>query len=80
MIEKGNYGTLRELERMLLPNKKDIYVPQRLIQKHQLRDGSLVEGRLGRDRYSRLVDAPLAGKNQPGHDQGNDPDHALAVH
>ena len=48
MIEKGNYGTLRDLERMLLPDKKDIYVPQRLIQKHKLRDGSLLEGPLGR--------------------------------
>jgi len=48
MIEKGDYGTLRDLERMLLPDKKDIYVPQRLIQKHKLRDGSLLEGPLGR--------------------------------
>ena len=48
MIEKGNYGTLRDFERMLLPSKKDIYVSQRLIQKHKLKDGSLLEGRLGR--------------------------------
>ena len=54
MIEKGDYGTLRDLERMLLPSKKDIYVPQRLIQKHRLREGSFIEGRLGRGQKHKF--------------------------
>jgi transcription termination factor Rho len=48
ILEPGKYGTLRDPERMLLPSKQDIYVPQRLIQKYKLRDGSLLEGPLGR--------------------------------
>ncbi|MCH2104956.1 MAG: transcription termination factor Rho [Planctomycetes bacterium] len=54
IIEKGNYGTLRDPERMLIPNKKDIYVPQRLIQKHKLRDGSLIEGPIGRGQKHKF--------------------------
>ena len=38
---------------MLLPSKQDIYVPQRLIQKYKLRDGSLLEGPLGRGQKSK---------------------------
>ena len=48
ILEPGKYGTLRDPERMLLPTKQDIYVPQRLIQKYKLRDGSMLEGPLGR--------------------------------
>jgi transcription termination factor Rho len=54
MIEPGKYGTLRDTERMLLPSKEDIYVPERLIQKHKLRDGSLIVGDLGRGQKHKF--------------------------
>jgi len=54
IIEKGNYGTLRDLDRMLIPDKKDVYVSQRLIQKHNLRDGSLIEGPIGRGQKHKF--------------------------
>ena len=72
MIEPGKYGTLRDVENMLLPNKKDVYVPQRLIQKHRLRDGSLVEGNLGRgQKYKfQLVDVVSVDGRTPEEAEG----------
>jgi transcription termination factor Rho len=54
MLEPGKYGTLRDPEQMLLPTKNDIYVPQRLIQKYKLRDGSMLEGPLGRGQKHKF--------------------------
>jgi transcription termination factor Rho len=48
ILEKGDFGTLRQDDRMWLPSRQDIFVPQRLIQQHKLRDGMLITGRLGR--------------------------------
>jgi transcription termination factor Rho len=48
IVEKGGFGTLRHVETNFLPARTDIFIPQRLIQQFQLRDGSIVHGRLGR--------------------------------
>jgi transcription termination factor Rho len=44
----GGFGTLRHEETNYLPAKTDIFVPQRLVQQHRLKNGMHVEGRLGR--------------------------------
>lgn len=44
VAEKGGYGSLRSEASQYMSTKQDIYVPQRLIQKFRLRDGSIVEG------------------------------------
>ncbi|MDP6540212.1 MAG: transcription termination factor Rho [Planctomycetota bacterium] len=50
IAEKGGYGTLRRRDAQFLPGRQDIFVAQRLIQKHKLRDGSLVSGHIGRGK------------------------------
>jgi transcription termination factor Rho len=46
--EMGGFGTLRQKATRYLPSKSDIFVPERFIQQLKLRDGSLIQGRLGR--------------------------------
>ena len=50
VAEKGGFGTLRSADRQWIPAKQDIFVPQRLIQKYKLRDGSLIEGRISKGK------------------------------
>ncbi|MCB9915720.1 MAG: transcription termination factor Rho [Planctomycetes bacterium] len=54
MTEKGGYGTLRREEAQYLASKQDIFVPQRLIQKYRLRDGSIVEGPISRGKKHKF--------------------------
>ncbi len=54
VAEKGGYGTLRREETHYIPSKKDIFVTQRLIQKYQLRDGSIVEGPTSKGKKYKL--------------------------
>jgi len=54
VAEKGGYGTLRSLEQQYLPTKKDIYVPPRLVQRHKLREGSIIEGPLGKGKKHKF--------------------------
>ncbi|MBK7643789.1 MAG: transcription termination factor Rho [Planctomycetes bacterium] len=53
--EMGGFGTLRVQEANYLPGRSDIFVPERLIQQHRLREGSLVEGRLGRGQKHKYA-------------------------
>jgi len=48
--EKGGFGTLRNPDNQFLPTKQDIFVPQRLIQRFKLRDGSMIEGPIGKGK------------------------------
>ncbi len=50
VAEKGDYGTLRRKDVQYLPGRQDVFVSQRLIQKHRLRDGSIVTGHLGKGK------------------------------
>jgi len=54
VAEKGDYGTLRSRENSYAPSKQDIFVPQRLIQKHMLRDGSIVTGSVSRGKKHKF--------------------------
>ncbi len=56
--EKGGYGTLRREEAQYIPSKQDTFVPQRLIQRYKLRDGSIVTGPTskGKKHKSQLED------------------------
>ncbi len=54
VAEKGGYGTLRSEEKQFVSTKQDIYVPQRLIQKYQLRDGSIIEGPVGKGKKHKF--------------------------
>jgi transcription termination factor Rho len=53
--EMGGFGVLRRLENQFLPSREDIFVPQRLIQMHRLRDGSIVRGRIGRGQKHKYA-------------------------
>jgi transcription termination factor Rho len=44
LLDKGGNGVLRRLESQYLPGKQDVWVPQRLVARCKLRDGSLVSG------------------------------------
>jgi transcription termination factor Rho len=55
VVEKGGFGTLRQLETNYLPSRSDIFIPQRLIQQFRLRDGSIVRGRLGRGQKHKFA-------------------------
>ena len=74
VLEKGGFGTLRQDDRMWVPSRHDVFVPQRLIQQYKLRDGMLVHGRLGRGQKHKhaLLDiktidgmAPQEAKKTP---------------
>ncbi|MEO2093257.1 MAG: transcription termination factor Rho [bacterium] len=54
IAEKGGYGTLRQEAKQYISTKQDIYVPQRLIQKHRLRDGSIIEGPVSRGKKHKF--------------------------
>ncbi len=53
--EMGGFGTLRQELTNFLPSRSDIFVPGRLIQQHRLREGSFVEGRLGRGQRHKYA-------------------------
>ena len=48
VLDKGGFGILRREESQWKPSKEDIYVSKRLVQTEKLRDGAIVEGRIGR--------------------------------
>ena len=54
VAEKGGFGTLRDPERSYLPSKQDIFVSQRMIQRFKLRDGSMIEGPVGKGKKYKL--------------------------
>ncbi len=53
VAEKGGFGFLRRAEAQYLPSKEDIFVPQHLVQRFKLRDGSLVSGPCGKGNQSK---------------------------
>ncbi len=53
VAEKGGFGFLRREESQYLPSKEDIFVPQHLVQRCKLRDGSLVSGPCGKGNQSK---------------------------
>ena len=55
VLEMGGFGTLRQTETQWMPSRSDIFVPQRLIQQHKLRDGSIVTGRLQRGQKHKYA-------------------------
>jgi transcription termination factor Rho len=66
VLEMGGFGTLRQQETQWLPSRADIFVPQRLVQMHKLRDGALVTGRLQRGqkhKYALIDVISVDGKN-----------------
>jgi transcription termination factor Rho len=48
VLDKGGYGVLRRIEAQFLPSKEDVWVPQHLVQRFKLREGSLITGPCGR--------------------------------
>jgi transcription termination factor Rho len=52
--EKGGFGTLRREENQYIPSKQDIFVAQRLIQRHKLRDGSVITGPVSKGKKYKL--------------------------
>ena len=49
ITDKGGHGKLRRQENGYLPDRKeDVHVGPRMIQKHKLREGSVIKGRFGR--------------------------------
>ncbi len=74
LLDKGQVSVLRQRDHQWLPSKGDIYVPKKLVQQYKLRDGMIVEGRLGRGFKHKFqldtVDTidgkePLYWKNKP---------------
>jgi transcription termination factor Rho len=66
--EKGGFGTLRDIDRQYLPSKLDIFVPKHLISRHKLKEGSVIEGPLGRgnkNKYQLEAVTKVDGKD-PG--------------
>jgi transcription termination factor Rho len=62
----GGFGTLRQEATNFMPSRSDIFVPERLIQQHKLREGSLVEGRLGRgQRHKYALNDVLSVDGKP---------------
>jgi len=53
--EMGGFGTLRQASTNYAASRADIFVPERLIQQHRLREGSYVEGRLGRGQRHKYA-------------------------
>jgi transcription termination factor Rho len=51
----GGFGTLRQEASGYFASRSDIFVPERLIQQHKLREGSFVEGRLGRGQRHKYA-------------------------
>jgi transcription termination factor Rho len=48
VLEKGGWGMLRQLEHQYLPNRDDVHVPQHIVQRFKLREGSVLAGLAGR--------------------------------
>ena len=63
----GGFGVLTSEENSYIASKKDIFVPQRLMQKYKLREGSIVQGRLskGQKHKFQLVDVDLVDGKDP---------------
>jgi transcription termination factor Rho len=67
ILEHGGFGTLRQEATNWLPSRTDVFVPQRLIQQHRLREGALVEGRVTRGQKHKyaLVDVQKVDGKDP---------------
>jgi transcription termination factor Rho len=68
VLENGGFGVLRSEERQWRSSKDDIYVPKRLIQNENLRDGAIVHGRVSRGQKHKyqLVDVQTVDGKPPG--------------
>jgi transcription termination factor Rho len=78
--EMGGFGVLRRLENQFLPSREDIFVPQRLIQMHRLRDGSIVRGRIGRgQKHKYALNDVTTVDGKPPAEVGNLPDFKSLV-
>ena len=67
VLEKGDFGTLRREDADYIPSRKDVFVPQRLIQKYKLADGALVRGPLGKGKKHKyqLLDVQTVDGKDP---------------
>ncbi len=67
VLEHGGFGALRQLDHQYLPSRADIFVPERLIHQHRLREGSVVAGRLGRGQKHKyaLIDVQTVDGKSP---------------
>jgi transcription termination factor Rho len=66
VMEKSGHGVLRRIEAQYLPSKEDIWVPQHLVQRLKLREGSLITGPCGRghqQKYALLSVDQVDGKD-----------------
>ncbi len=66
VMEKSGHGVLRRIEAQYLPSKEDIWVPQHLVQRLKLREGSLITGPCGRGqqhKYALLSVEQVDGKD-----------------
>ncbi|MBK7877870.1 MAG: transcription termination factor Rho [Planctomycetes bacterium] len=53
--EFGGIHVLRQLEHQYLQSKADIFVPDRLVHQHRLREGAIVTGRIGRGQKHKYA-------------------------
>jgi transcription termination factor Rho len=53
VVVKDGFGFLRQARYSYLSGPGDVFVPQGLIQRHKLRPGQMIEGRLGRGRRGK---------------------------
>ncbi len=63
----GGFGVLTSEENSYIASKNDIFVPQRLMQKYKLREGSIVEGHIGKGQKHKfqLNDVVLVDGKDP---------------
>jgi len=74
-IEKRGGGVLRSAANDYLPHKRDVHVPQRTIQRLKLRNGSIVEGRVGpgQGKQKRILTDVTTVDGQPPKSWANAP-------
>jgi len=67
VLDKGGVGVLRRIENQWIKSKDDIYVPKNMIQREKLREGSIVEGRIGRGQKHKyqLIDVQTVDGKDP---------------
>ena len=67
VLDKGNFAQLRRKEKGYLPSKEDVHVSTRLVQKLQLREGSLIAGTMrrghGRTKWDLETVTSVDGKD-----------------
>ncbi|MFN0241457.1 MAG: transcription termination factor Rho [Planctomycetota bacterium] len=67
VAEGTTWGVLRQLEHQYLPSRQDIFVPERLVSQHRLREGAIVSGRIGRGQKHKyaLIDVTTVDDKSP---------------